>query len=220
MFLVIKKIISDIYESFLDLIYNQKCLICGCSKRNNLLCKNCLKEIDFLSCFAHRFYNKIPIYSAFKYKGNIRKIIHKLKFLHNKNASKVLAILLFEYFKKLNFNKEFIIIYPNSYYLKTFKRGYNPVFLIVKEFSKLSGFCYQKDFIKKIKPTKPQYKAKDRFKNIKDSFKINEKYIDKLKDKNILLIDDITTSGATINEILDKLLEYNLNITCLTVAKT
>ena len=94
------------------------------------------------------------------------------------------------------------------------------MFLIAKEFSKLTGFEVENKLIKKIKHTKPQYKAKNRQKNIKDSFEINQKLIEKYKDKNLLLLDDITTSGSTLNEILDCLLNSNIkNITCLTISK-
>ena len=95
------------------------------------------------------------------------------------------------------------------------------MYLIVKEFSKLTNFEINKKLIKKIKYTKPQYKAKNRHKNIKNSFKINEKEIKNIKNKTILLIDDITTSGATLEEIINLLLKYNINeIICLTIAKT
>ena len=92
--------------------------------------------------------------------------------------------------------------------------------VITKEFCKLSNLDYKKDLIKKIKPTKPQYKAKNRHKNIENSFDINKKLIEKYKNKNILLIDDITTSGATLEEIINCLLNYGFkNITCLTISK-
>ena len=144
-----------------------------------------------------------------------------LKFKHKKSASKPLSDILFSYFKKLNLKDDFIIVYPPSYFIKSAERGYNHMFLITKHFSKLTGFEVNKNLIKKIKPTKPQYKAKDRRKNIKGSFRINQKELLKLKDKKLLLIDDITTSGATLEEIINCFLELNFNnIICLTISKT
>ncbi|MBQ8848105.1 MAG: ComF family protein [Candidatus Gastranaerophilales bacterium] len=215
-----KNKISYLYNSFLDLIYTQKCIVCSCAKTNNFLCKTCAKDVEYLSCFAHRIYKGIPIYSMAKYNNVIKNLIHLLKFKHNKKAAKVLSYLFFEYYKKLNLNKDFIIVYPPSFYLKNLSRGYNHMFLITKEFCKLSNLDYKKDLIKKIKPTKPQYKAKNRHKNIENSFDINKKLIEKYKNKNILLIDDITTSGATLEEIVNCLLSYGFkNITCLTISK-
>ena len=217
----LRKIIPDLYDNFLNMIYKKKCLICGCSKTDDLLCKTCLKDVQFLSYFAHKFYNRIPIYSAAIYDKNIKTLIQMLKFKHKKSASKPLSDILFSYFKKLNLKDDFIIVYPPSYFIKSAERGYNHMFLIAKHFSKLTGFEINKNLIKKIKPTKPQYKAKDRRKNIKGSFKINQKELLKLKDKKLLLIDDITTSGATLEEIINCFLELNFNnIICLTISKT
>ena len=217
----LRKIIPDLYDNFLNMIYKKKCLICGCSKTDDLLCKTCLKDVQFLSYFAHKFYNRIPIYSAAIYDKNIKTLIQMLKFKHKKSASKPLSDILFSYFKKLNLKDDFIIVYPPSYFIKSAERGYNHMFLIAKHFSKLTGFEINKNLIKKIKPTKPQYKAKDRRKNIKGSFRINQKELLKLKDKKLLLIDDITTSGATLEEIINCFLELDFNnITCLTISKT
>ena len=217
----LKNTIQNVYNGFLDMIYKKKCLICGCSKTDDLLCKTCLKDVQFLSCFAHKIYEKIPIYSATIYDKNIKSLIQMLKFKHKKSASKPLTNILFSYFKKLNLKDDFIIIYPPSFFIKSAQRGYNHMFLIAKEFSKLTGFKVNNKIIIKIKPTKPQYKAKDRRKNIKGSFKINQKELSKLKNKKLLLIDDITTSGATLEEIINCFLKLNFdNITCLTISKT
>ena len=209
-----------IFNSFLNLIYNEKCLVCGCSKIDNLLCKNCLKDVYYLSGFAQRFYKEIPIFCATNYQKTIKTLIQKLKFSHKKKAVIPLAEILYSYFSKLNLKDDYIIIYPPLNHIKSSIRGYNHMFLIAKEFSKLTGFKINKNLIKKTKSTKPQYKAKNRHLNIKNSFSINKKYIEELKGKNLLLIDDITTSGATLEELINILLEANLkNITCLVISK-
>lgn len=209
-----------LFETISDLIYKNKCVICGCSKTDSLLCKTCAKDVNYLSGFPHRVYNDIPIYSAFIYEKNIKKLIQLLKFQHKRKISSVLAHLLFKYFKTLNLNDEYIVIYPNSFLFKSMTRGYEHMYLIAKEFCDLSDLNVCKDAIIKIKNTAPQYQAKNRKNNIKDSFKINKKYIELLKNNKILLIDDITTSGSTIEEIVDLLQKNGVyNITCLTISK-
>ena len=211
---------KSLLNSFLNLIYNQKCLICACSKVDNLLCKSCLKDVYYLSSFAQKFYKEIPIFCATNYKGTVKTLIQKLKFSHKKKASIPLAQILFNYFQKLNLKDDYIIVYPPSNQIKSAIRGYNHMYLIAKTFSKLTGFKINKELIKKIKSTKPQYQAKNRHLNIKGSFAINKKYIELYKDKNILLIDDITTSGATLEEIINILLEAGFKkITCLVISK-
>jgi competence protein ComFC len=209
-----------LFEKILDLIYQQKCVICSCAKDNVLLCKNCAKDVEFLSNFPHKIYNKIPVYSACLYKTTIKKLIQLLKFNHKKKVSYILAQILFDYFKKLNLGNDFIIIYPDSFCFKNYTRGYEHMYLIAKEFSFLSGLKFYKHAIKKVKNTVAQYKAKDRHKNIKGSFEINKKFLKELQSKKVLLIDDIITSGATIEEIINLLQENNINdIVCLTISK-
>ena len=115
MFWNLKYIIKNIFNMFLDLIYKQKCLVCACAKDNEILCKTCAKNVDYLSTFPQRIYNNIPIFSMAKYDKTIKTLIHILKFKHNKLSAKVLAQLLFNYFQKLNLKEEYIIVYPESY---------------------------------------------------------------------------------------------------------
>ena len=211
---------KGLLNNFLNLIYKQKCVICSCSKTDCLLCKNCLKEVVFLSGFPHKIYISTPIYSACVYTGVVKKIIQLFKFSHKKNLSKLLAQLGFEYFKKLNLNKNFIVIYPDSFIFKSLFRGYEHMYLIARDFCALGGFKLYKHAILKIKNTKAQYQAKNRKENIKGAFKINKKYINTLKNNPVLLIDDITTSGSTLEEIINILKNENINdITCFTISK-
>ena len=220
MFLELRKILSNSFSSFLNLIYKQKCLICACSKVDENLCKNCLKDVHYLSTFPHKIYKEVPIFSMAIYQGTIKILIQLLKFSHKKMAGKILSQLLFNYFQKLNLKDDFIIIYPPSFFLKTANRGYNHMNLIAKYFSKLTNFEINNKLISKVKYTKPQYQAKNRFKNIENSFNLNLKELEKIKDKKILLIDDITTSGATLEEIINCFLNYDFkNIICLTISK-
>ena len=212
--------LKSLFNNFLDLIYNQKCLICACAKTDDFVCKTCLKDVHYFNSFPQKIYKGISIFCCSNYSGTIKKLIQLLKFSHKKSAAIPLAKILFNYSQRLNLKDDYIITFPTSFYLKTAFRGYNHIFLIAKEFSKYTNFDLKKDIIKKIKPTKPQYKAKNRHTNIKGSFKINEKYIPYLKDKNILLIDDITTSGATLEELINCFLEVGINnITCLIISK-
>lgn len=210
----------ELIKTFLNLIYSQKCIICSCAKPENYLCKTCLKDVEMLSGFKQRVFDEIPIYCAYIYSKNIKKLIRLLKFSHKKKAAKALSHLLFDYYKKLGLSDNFIIIYPPSLYLKTASRGYNPIKLIAQGFSRFTGFSVEDNLIKKIKYTLPQYKAKNRKKNIMGSFKIDPKKALKLKEKSFLLIDDIITTGATIEELIKVLKESGINnITVLTIAK-
>lgn len=78
------------------------------------------------------------------------------------------------------------------------ERGYNQVDLIFKDVFKRKNFFYQSNLLIKKRNTIVQSKLrkKDRKENMKNVFIVNKRF--NIKDKNILLLDDIYTSGATM----------------------
>ena len=217
--------LKSFFESFLDLIYKQECCVCGCSKTNEILCKNCAKTVHNLSGYAQRKIEDVCIFSAFKYEETIKKIIRNFKFNRRKSAAIPCAALLFEYYKKVCKQNDFhfdnlnaILVCVPSHPLRTMKRGYCHNEILTKEFSKLCNIDYDFSLIKKVKNTVPQYKvrANQKAKNIKDAFKIFPKNIN---NKTIILIDDVITTGSTLYEVIVNLKKYSYNkIIVLTLA--
>ena len=217
--------IKHFFEQFADLIYKQKCVVCGCSKTNEILCKNCLKTVQNFSPFAQKKIEGVNIFCAFKYDGNIKILIRNFKFNRRKNAAIPSAKLLYDYFKKVceqnNLNlspQNAVITCIPSHPLRVLKRGYCHTELISKEFAKLSGINTDFKIIKKVKNTLPQYKvrANQKAKNVHGAFKI---YPNHAQGKTLILIDDITTTSATLFEAISNLKKnsYN-NIICFVLA--
>ena len=82
------------------------------------------------------------------------------------------------------------------------KRGYNQAELLAKELSKRLNIKFVANILIRAKNTKPQFDLKkgERGKNILGAFIVNPKFQNKLKGKRFLLVDDITTTGATLRE--------------------
>ena len=217
--------IKHFFEQFADLIYKQKCVVCGCSKTNEILCKNCLKSVQNLSPFAQKKIEGVNIFCAFKYDGNIKILIRNFKFNRRKNAAIPSAKLLYDYFKKVceqnNLNlspQNAVITCIPSHPLRVLKRGYCHTELISKEFAKLSGIDTDFKIIKKVKNTLPQYKvrANQKAKNVHGAFKI---YPNHAQGKTLILIDDITTTSATLFEAISNLKKNSYgSIICFVLA--
>ena len=215
-------IFKTLVKEFLDLIYKRKCIECGCSINEHVLCKSCLKTVQNLSFFPQQIINGYRVYSVFYYGGAIKTLIHQLKFKHNKICAFYAAEFLYSYIKQIkdeDFNNALII--PVITHKKNFRqRGYDNVLETAKELSKLTGFRVDSNSLKKIKYTEPQYKlnAKQRIKNLEDSF---------LLDKNfnhtglVIILDDVVTTGSTLNVITNLFKEKEINnLICLTLSKT
>ena len=85
---------------------------------------------------------------------------------------------------------------------KLLKRGYNQAALIAMKIAKLKKIKYLPQAVIKVVNTDSQagLKKSQRIKNIKNSFKLNDKFINEIRGKKILLIDDLITTGASIDE--------------------
>ena len=182
---------SAFIHSVLNFLFPQKCV--GCGKKNKILCQECLKRIDypaFLKCnniFAASDYND----------ETVKKAIWLLKYRGIKQIAEPLAELIKQrIWEKIKFKDATIIPIPLSR-TRMRERGFNQSELIAKYLSDkvITNVLY------KIKETASQVSLKnreERLNNLKDCFAIKNPEI--IKDKNIILIDDVSTTGATVRE--------------------
>lgn len=198
-----------------------KCCTCAksCVKTGEILCETCVKEFEFCTNIQHRVFENVVINSVFKYNDFARKVVKKLKFEYKKDVSKTLAKLLDENFKD---EKEYIVVPIPAHRARIKKYGFNHTQAIAKEFCKLRGYKLNKNLLQKKRETLTQHflDNKQRFENIKDSFRLNLKNYDNKNGENILIIDDITTTGATLDEVIKTFKQKGINnLVCLTVFK-
>lgn len=137
----------------------------------------------------------------FRYKNLIRNQILSLKFHEKPYIYKTISYFLEN--KRKNFENlkkyDIIIVVPLSKKRQK-ERGYNQSQLIAKEISKILSIKIEKNIIIKMKNTLPQslLNKEQRQKNIIGVYEVNN--IEKVRNKNILIIDDIYTTGNTVNE--------------------
>lgn len=211
-------------KKVLDLLYPPVCGICGKQHDENLCskCKVIIKKIEKGQFFSYKNTYFDKHFYLFLYEGIIREKLIQYKF-QNQNY-------LCDFFVKILLNNEKIsgilekydIIIPVPMYQKKEKRrGYNQTSLIAKRLAKnTKSLEYDGTSLKKIKDTQTQSSLNklDRMKNIKNAYKVlNEQ---KIKKKKIILLDDIYTTGATVNECAKVLRKAGAKeILVLTIAK-
>jgi ComF family protein len=176
------------------------------------ICTKCLKEKPYydkaLSCFI---YNK-----------TISRAIFEFKFYQKTFLSKFFAKFIVITIKEIISDVDYIAPVPMN--IRRLRwRGFNQSLLLVKSVAKLTNKQIISDLIIKTKHTKAQAKLnnKERKINLNSVFKINEKYLELIKNKNILIIDDVITTGTTINKCSKVLKEVGVNKIYITsIAKT
>ncbi len=226
-----------------DWLFPAKCLICGNEVLpNSILCSNCFSKITFVdypfcdicgkilensysstyenfpcqTCQTHpRYFDKAR--TLFVYDGFSKNIVMKIKKQADNFVANSCVQMLFSKYKSIFAQSDFIVPVP-SHWSRILKRGYNPATIIAVEFSKISGLPIRK-ILKRSRKTDYQ-KGKnisERLENVKDAFCCTTD----LSNKNIILIDDVMTTGATLNECAKVLKNCNcLKIFCFTIGST
>ena len=208
-------------------MYPPCCGICGKLNKNSL-CKKCEIKLNKLAVWKIEDYRQITSYFEehiyiFNYDSIIRKTILDYKFNEKSYIYRTFINFLKKNEKICVQIKKYDIIIPVPISLKRKKeRGYNQSDLIAKDLALELNIKYIKNALLKIKNNSAQstLTAEEREKNVKDVYKIKKNKINKLYEKNILLIDDIFTTGSTVNECSRVLKEAGVyKIGVLTIAK-
>ncbi len=189
-----------IFKGFLGFLFPQKCL--GCARPNVILCDKCL------ALFPDPPFEKTKaILAATSYHDEVvKKAIRFLKYHGIKILAEPLAKLMLKRMDKTIIQTakkpEETIIIPIPLSKKRHRqRGYNQTELIGQFLSDKLSIKMENNVLYKIKDTGSQVEIKDRDKrlqNIIGAFAVKNPEI--IKDKKIILIDDISTTGATLNE--------------------
>lgn len=180
---------------------------------NEHRCKICDMEIvgkgDICDFCKHNKKSFDKARAPFKYEGTIRSTVLKFKNDNAKYLAYPMALLMSNSLP--NEMKDFDLIVPVPTTEKVLKkRGYNQSLLLANEIGKLMDKPVRSDILLKIKdtPAQKELSFKDRKKNLVGAFKILHRK--DIKDKKILLIDDVMTTSATAN-CCGNLLKHHCN---------
>jgi len=207
----------------LDCLYRKRCYLCGKTKESAKVCSVCLAEIrknEFNHSFNIDVDNGVQFYYAGFYAKDMQKLIRAIKYHEQREIARYLAGFTFEYWKRFKISEKKFFVVPVPLFPKRQKqRKYNHMELIAKEFCALldNGSELKPDLIKRIKNTKPQYglKTQERIDNLKDAFEVD---LTNYNGENILLFDDILTTGTTMHEMINTLKTAGVtSITCLAI---
>ena len=209
--------------NLLELIYPNVCGFCNKICKNELCkkCENKIKEyeINIIKKPKNKYFEELI--SIFKYEGIIREKIIQYKFENKAYINNTFTKIILKNEKICGLLKKYDIIIPVPIHKKRkAQRGYNQTQLIASKISRCLNIKFCNNVLVKNKDIIAQSKLnkKERIQNIKGAFRILNS--EEIKGKNILLLDDIYTTGSTANEcskILKKAGAKKLGV--LTIAK-
>jgi competence protein ComFC len=195
------------WQFLVELLFPKFCF--GCQKEGSYLCSDCRATLEILS--EHRKYsgeNLTDLFWAVPYQGFlIKRLIHSFKYEpFAKELSRALSLLIINHFQLIENPPSFLterdfILIPVPLYKKRLKwRGFNQAEKIGRELSSYLKMPLISDSLVKIKETPPQVElaAEARKENIREAFLIKKR--ERINGRKVLLVDDIFTTGSTIEE--------------------
>ncbi len=198
----------------LDLLFPPYCI--GCGKEGGYICGICGRELPFIyppvcsvcgrpltadadcpGCIAKDAAID-GIRSPFLFTGLMRQAIHEFKYRNLRAIAPGLAVFLYDYLADNPVPGNVLVPVP-VHPKRLRERGYNQSSLLARELSRLAGIPVVNDCLVRNTYLTPQAKlssAADRLKNITGAFTCANA---QLNNKEVILIDDVSTSGATLN---------------------
>ncbi|MEG0691671.1 MAG: ComF family protein [Oscillospiraceae bacterium] len=223
---------SRFFDILAHIFLPNRCMFCKRTiEYDKLICDGCHKNAPLTDlskclicgqeeCHCQNYFRYLV--TPFYYEMGADTAIRDLKFNNNMQNAKKLAICMSNCIKKTSLNQVVNIIIPAPLYKDDFKkRGFNQAYELAREISKLIKKPLCEDSLIKIKKTQKQHDlfAAQRYKNVESAFVVENKTA--LAQKTVLLIDDVFTTGSTMNACAKVLFEAGAKeVICLVAAKT
>ena len=230
---LLKKSSYQIFDDIFSLLYPRVCLACGKNIRahEEAICLTCQFKMpktnfheDRENPFTERFWGRVRLNcgSAFFYfgkGGKVQQLIHNLKYSNKPEIGVRVGKLYGKVLSKSLFFRQADMIVPVPLHpLKQRMRGYNQSSVFAQGLSESMDIPWVKA-LRRTEMTETQTK-KDRiarFNNVKDAFEVTDPKF--LEGKHILLVDDVITTGATIEACAHKILEIpGTKVSVVTIA--
>lgn len=199
----------------IHLITGSICHICGTtfpdSPAESHLCADCLEKKPYFSCAR----------AVFSYENIILNAIHRFKYKRNISIGETLASFMTDFqFPNMDY-ADYSIILPVPLHIKRLReRGFNQSLILARAIGEKHQMPVDFSLLKRHKFTLTQTGSnkKERKQNIKGAFEVTDKK--KIAGKSIILIDDVYTTGATVNECAKTLIKAGAQkVSVLTLAR-
>jgi ComF family protein len=240
-----RSLLSAVGQSVLDLLFPPRCQACRefdaqplcekCRQSIRLIqppfCERCGRPFDPLAQGA-------PICSPCRrgefrfdgsrsvgvFEGNLREAIHALKYHQRTRLAQPLGEMLADGWARFadvtNGESVQMLVPVPLHVTRSRERGFNQSELLAKEVAQAHGFALNTTCLQRVRPTRPQIELKrtERAENVRGAFEVSDPSA--VQGKVVLLVDDMFTTGATLNECSRALKRAGARrVYCLTLSR-
>lgn len=213
---------KDILTDFISLLYPRYCFACqeGLVKGEETVCSRCMIELprtqyhfEEENALFKRLNGRIPLSFAFSFflfrkGGKVQQLLHALKYSNHPEIGETLGEVYGAELQQANYGEKFNVIVPVPLHAtRKRKRGYNQSEEFAKGLSKSLNIPFSGNALERITKTETQTRKSKlkRWQNVSEVFRLKEH--DRIANQHVLLVDDVITTGATIEACAQVLLE-------------
>ena len=233
---MLNEFVDNMRRTFLSFLFPPRCVSCNCS--GVWLCRNCMHRLSYASyqccvvCgkpaiggYTHPAcetrYTASRGLSAFEYQEPLREAIHNAKY----RGTWGIFMELVEHavgwldLMEVQFLPDTVLVPVPLHYLRKWERGYNQSHIIAKYLAKNLSLPFEPHWLVRTRYTKSQalLSKEVRHGNVKGAFQCTAN----LRGKNILLVDDVFSTGATLRAAAKELKKRHARtVWCFTIARS
>ncbi|SIQ67977.1 ComF family protein [Pontibacter lucknowensis] len=227
-------------QDFLSLLFPEICHACdqALTRGERYICTECNVKLPYTDLHLHgatelnylqqRFWGKVPVRFAFAYlhfksKGRVQRLLHKLKYKGAEEVGEHLGTRYGSILSDHGYAAHFDLIIPVPLHrLKLRRRGYNQSDGFAKGLSEALQIPWSNKVLERAIDTDSQTKKSrlDRWQNVEQVFVV--KKAEEVSGKRILLVDDVLTTGATLEACAHTLLQsgcHEISVTTIAAAQ-
>lgn len=217
------KVLANIKESLLHLAFPHVCAGCGNDvvDRDSLLCADCLLHLPHTQFYLHAnnpveaiFVGRLPLTFAsahyyFSKGGLMQQLMHTFKYKGNKEVGDYLGALMGNDLLHSRFSGIDALVPLPLFVEKEKRRGYNQATVLCNGIASQMGIPVLKDVVVRTQATETQTKKSrvERWQNMEGRFEVVNTAA--IEGKHLLLVDDVVTTGATLEACGHELLKAN-----------
>jgi ComF family protein len=226
-------VFSDVFHDFVSLFFPRYCAACedALVKGEDLICSKCILEMgrtDYHLDQENPFYQKLKVRVKVRYvlslfrfskSGRVQKLLHTFKYKNKPEIGVMLGKVYGNVLLNAGYAHSFDIVIPVPLHkIRKRQRGYNQSEQFGKGLAEALGVSCSDEWMVRVYQTQTQTRKTrlKRWENVKEVFKVTSP--ENIRDKKILLVDDVVTTGATLEAAAAVLLEagcFELSIACI-----
>jgi len=225
---------SKVLRAFSNLFFPQICYSCGSDlvSAEQLLCLRCLYQLPYTKFeiiagnpVEKIFWGRIPVQHAasifyFTKDSIVERLLYQLKYRGRKEVGLYCGHLMGQALKRTDFFGEIDLIIPLPLFRKKeHQRGFNQAALIGEGLSEILSVPVSTELVERVEATETQtHKNRvERWQNMQGRFLLKDRSA--IENKHVLVVDDVVTTGATLESCgLELLKASNLRLSVLTLA--